>query len=122
MIEAMTVITCISLLVALGALYLLGRFSIAQGRFDTDAMQRAVNLRRYMDVEVERRVAYAPKQVLTKTAGSGAIPEQPVDPGVSPRGRLDDVHENEREEARLRGEDDAFEVRETFDEQPMVTM
>jgi hypothetical protein len=122
MIDVALIALCsVCLTVALGALYLLGRFSIAQGRFDTDAMQRAVHLRRYMDVEVERRIAYAPKAVLTRTGAEGPIPTQPVDPGVRAVGRIDEVHELEREEARLRGDEDDFEPREHFEAQPMVT-
>lgn len=113
----------VCLVVAVFALIYLGKLSIAQGRFDTDAQQRAVNLQRYIDQQVERRVIHGPRPYIDATTTSGAprrsepLPDQPP-PTAQHRGRVDDVHEAEREEMRMRGESSDESVRDDFDEQP----
>lgn len=115
---ALAIFATAALAVALAALYALGRLSIAQGRFDTDAQQRAVNLQRYIDQQVDRRILYGTVQVKGPVTQTGAAPQ----PNFQARGRLDDVAEAERDERRFRGEDDMPPARDSFEAQPMVEM
>lgn len=110
---ALILLVAVFALVALVALYLLARFSIAQGRFDTDAQQRAVNLQRYINGVVEQRVQQANVRVLRPVAGG--LDDQPP-ANVQQRGRVDDVHEIERETARMTSDGDP--VRDYYEEQP----
>jgi hypothetical protein len=117
LVGALAAVAIVALGVALGALYLLARFSIAQGRFDTDAMQKAVNLQRYINGTVENRISNANLRVVRTANGAGGIDAQPPDPNVRQTGRVDDVHEAEREAARMMG-NDAEMPRDYMDEQP----
>lgn len=98
------------------ALHALAKFSIASGRFDVDATNRAWNLSRAVDAAVNQRVGVARVMRYGDPTTSGA----PLgDAGAQQRGRVDEVHEYEREANRLH-DDEAPDVRERFNEQPEV--
>lgn len=70
---------------------------------------------------VERRIAYGRVEIRSAPELAGVRPQ--VDANVRSAGRVDDVHELEREMTRLRGEDDSTEdIRERFDDQPGITV
>jgi hypothetical protein len=106
-----TAFDCVCLLVAVGALGLLARFSIAQGRFDLDASTRAFNLSNAIDHKVEGRIAnYSVRRPSGErvTADGRPLPpisEQPPDPNVRVSKVINDVHELEREAQRMTNSD-----------------
>ena len=100
-------LVCLSLGVALAALYALAKFSIAAGRFDLDAISKAWNLRRAIDEAVTERVAVVGRPSFGAPQSSSRIGEQPPDPNVQQRRVLDEVAEMEREMNRMMGDSEA---------------
>lgn len=107
---------CIALCVALGALYCLAKFSIAQGRFDFDATERALKLQGLIDMRVDSRIQIVESQITKAQNIAGGrvqvIKEQPVDPNVQLRGIIDDAHEAIREANRPRNSDIEYTARD----------
>lgn len=100
---------CVCLLVALGALYALAKWSVSYGRFEMDLTSKAFNLRRAIDEAVEQRVVVANTHVPQRPPKPGM---QPRDPNVRESRILDEVAEMEREANRVMNADNEYEKRD----------
>lgn len=97
------------MVVALGALHALAKWSISYGRFELDLTSKAFNLRRAIDDAVDERLKTVNVVAPLKAPRPGA---QPADPNVRQTRIVDDVAELEREMSRFTNPDNEYEKRD----------